>query len=262
MLDINKIVSADCLNYLPIIPDASIDFVFFSPPYDTIRDYGKNWSVDFHKLGEELYRVIKPGGVCAIVINDGTKNFAKSLTTSRLIVDWCDSLGWKLFETCLYQRHGNPGAWWTQRFRVDHEYLLFFFKGPRPKTFDKSHLLVPSKHAGLIYTGTDRQTDGSLKKINPKAVNPLKCRGTIWNYASSNSEGNKLKSKHPATFPDLLAQDVIGCFSLPGEIVLDPFAGSGTTCVISKVLGRNYIGIDINQDYVDIANQRLLIEAP
>jgi len=227
----DRIIRADCVKALKAFPDESVDLVVFSPPYDAIRDYKKNWRFDFHSLGDELYRVVKEGGVCCVVIGDGTKNFAKSLTTARLTVDWCDEIGWKLFENVIYKRDGNPGAWWTQRFRVDHEYILIFFKGLRPKTFDKSSLMIPSKHAGRTYAGTDRLTNGGFKKIEPRQVNPFKCRGTVWQYSTSNSEGNRLKLKHPATFPDKLAEDLILCFSKAGDVVLDPLCGSGTTCL-------------------------------
>jgi site-specific DNA-methyltransferase (adenine-specific) len=245
---------------LAALPEQSIDLTVFSPPYDGIRDYKKNWSFDFAGLGKELYRVTKNGGVSIVVIGDGTKNFAKSLTTFRLATHWVDDIGWKLFETVIYKRDGNPGAWWNQRFRVDHEYILIFFKGARPKTFHKEHLMVPSKHAGKIYSGTDRLTNGGFKTIEPKVVNPLKCRGTIWQYSTSNTEGNKLKLQHPATFPDKLAADLILCFSEPNDIVLDPMCGSGTTCVMSKRHQRRYIGIDIGQEYCEIARKRLDLE--
>jgi site-specific DNA-methyltransferase (adenine-specific) len=111
----NRIINADCLKALPEFPDACIDLTVFSPPYDNIRDYTGEWNLDYHTLGEQLLRVTKPGGIAAVVIGDGTKNFAKSMTTFRWAVDWVDRVGWRLFECCIYARHGNPGAWWTQR---------------------------------------------------------------------------------------------------------------------------------------------------
>lgn len=257
----NHIIQADCLQELAFLEDNSIDLTVFSPPYDGIRDYKNNWTFDFAALGRQLFRVTKEGGVAVVVIGDGTKNFAKSLTTFRLAVTWVDDIGWKLFESVIYQRDGNPGAWWNQRFRVDHEYILMFFKGQRPRVFHKEHLMIPSKHAGKIYSGTDRLTNGNFKKIAPKAVNPLKCRGTVWRYATSNTEGNRLKLQHPATFPDKLASDLILCFSDPNDLVLDPMCGSGTTCVQAKLNGRRFIGIEISADYCDIARKRLHIEA-
>jgi len=208
----NKIIQDDCLEALKKISAESVDLTVFSPPYDGIRDYKKNWSFDFLALGCELFRVTKDGGAAIVVIGDGTKDFAKSLTSFRLAVGWADS-GWRLFETVIYKRDGNPGAWWQRRFRVDHEYIFIFFKGKKPKSFHKEHLMIPSKHAGKTYSGTDRLTNGGFKLIEKKTVNPLKCRGTVWQYAASNTEGNRLKLKHPATYPDKLAEDLILCFS-------------------------------------------------
>lgn len=253
----NKIVVGDCLRVLPWIEDETVDLTLFSPPYDGIRDYKGNWSLDFGKLGTDLLRVTKDGGLCVVVIGDGTKDFAKSMTSFRLAVDWVDRIGWRLFECCIYQRAGNPGAWWTQRFRVDHEYILMFLKGRKPRTFRKDHLMVPSLHAGKIYSGTDRLTNGGFKTITPKAVNALKCRGTVWQYNTSNSEGNRLKLKHPATYPDRLAADVIRCFTQEGDLVLDPMCGSGTSCVMARRTGRRYLGIDVSAEYVAIAKERM-----
>jgi DNA modification methylase len=257
---LNRIVVGDCLPLLAAMPEEFVHLTVFSPPYDGIRDYKANWHLDYQTLGAEIFRVSVDGAVCAIVIGDGTKNFAKSLTTFRWAVDWCDRVGWKLFECCVYSRHGNPGAWWNQRFRVDHEYILIFFKGKRPRVFNKEPLMVDSKHAGKVYSGTDRLTNGGFKKIQPKAVNPKKCRGTIWSYATSNTEGNRLKLKHPATFPDKLAEDLIDCFSAPGDVVLDPMAGSGTTCVAASMMDRAYLGLEISAEYAKIAEQRLAVE--
>jgi site-specific DNA-methyltransferase (adenine-specific) len=117
--------------------------------------------------------------------------------------------------------------------------------------------MVPSKHAGKIYSGTDRLTNGGFKKIEPKAVNQMKCRGTVWEYSTSNTEGNRTKLKHPATYPDRLAEDLIMCFSQPGDLVLDPMCGSGTTCVVAARAKRDYLGIEINGQYFEIAQQRI-----
>lgn len=255
-----NIIQGDCVATTKELGKESIDLSVFSPPYDNIRDYKKGWVFDYGLLGKNLYNITKTGGVCAVVIGDGTKNFAKSLTTFKLAVNWCENAGWRLFETCIYQRDGNPGAWWNSRFRVDHEYVLLFFKGERPKTFNKKPLMIPTKHAGKVYTGTDRLTNGGFKKIKPKAVNQMKCRGTVWQYRTSNTEGNRTKLKHPATYPDKLAEDLILCFSNPNDMVLDPMCGSGTTCVMAVKNNRKSIGIDINSDYCDIANRRITDE--
>lgn len=256
----DEILVGDAVETLSELEDESIHLTVFSPPYDDIRDYNKKWNLDYEALGSELNRVTVDGGVCAVVIGDGTKNFAKSLTTFRWAINWCDNCDWKLFECCIYKRHGNPGAWWTKRFRVDHEYILIFFKGKKPRFFNKEPLKVDSIHAGKRFSGTDRLTNGGFKRIEPKPVNKRKCRGTIWNYSTSNTEGNKIKLKHPATYPDQLASDLIKCFSDKGDIVLDPMSGSGTTCVMANKLNRRYLGIEINPEYRDIAVNRLELE--
>lgn len=253
----NTIINDDSLKALSQIPDNSVDLTVTSPPYDNIRDYNGNWTLDFKKLGDELYRVTKDGGVCVIIMQDATKDFAKSLTTFRWAVDWVDNRKWKLFETCIYSRDGRPGNWWTQRFRVDHEYIMIFFKGERPKTFDKSTLKIPTKNPGLYMRVDSRKSDGTMiRDRSGLHCAETKCRGTIWKYSTSNTEGNKIKNKHPATFPDLMAEDLIKCFSKEGDIVLDPMCGSGTTAILAARNKRKYCGIEISKEFCDIIKKR------
>ena len=259
-LPLDSVLVGDCLSVLPTLPAQSVDLALFSPPYDQVRDYLGRWKLDLLRLGEELLRVVKDGGMCAVVIQDGTKDFAKSLSTFRLAVEWCDDLGWRLFETCIYERHGRPGAWWAKRFRVDHEYILLFLKGERPAYFDKEHMKIPCTYAGDTLHGTDRQTSGALKPVDAgRFVADTKCPGTIWKY-HGRKEHNTLKGQHPATYPDLLAEDLVRCFCPPGGVVLDPTNGSGTSCVAARRWGRRFVGIDISADYCGIAEQRLATE--
>lgn len=252
--------TGDALRHIEGLPDNSVDLVVTSPPYDGVRDYKGNWAIDLPALGKALLRVVKDGGFAVVVIGDSTKDFRKSMTTFRTAVAWEDA-GWGVFETVVYSRDGRPGAWWASRFRVDHEYVLMFFKGKRPRALSKDHLRVPTKHAGRAWTGTQRLTDGSTEAI-AATVADTKCRGTIWHYATSNSEGNRVKTRHPATFPDALARDLILAMSSPGDVVCDPFMGSGTVPVVAAQEGRRFIGNDISPEYVDIARIRLASEAP
>lgn len=258
-IQVNKIFCADNIEYLKSLPENSVDMVVTSPPYDGMRDY-KGFNLDLHGVGEQLFRVLKDGGIVAVVIQDSTQDGAKTLTSFRMIVDWCDNIGFRLFENCIYSRQGVEGAWWSKRFRVDHEYLPLFIKGKRPLYFNKENLKIPSKHGGKTLTGAaTRNKDGTQQKSRKVYINPMKCRGTIWNYPQC-GDGSKLKHQHPATFPNLLPYDLIECFCPVDGIVLDPFNGSGTTCVAAKSLGRNYIGVDCAQEYCDIAEQRLHTE--
>ena len=258
---IDRIICGDAANVLKGIPDNSIDLVVTSPPYDDLRDY-KGFSLDLHAVGEELYRVLKPGGICAMVIQDATKNFGKTLTSFRTILDWCDNVGFKLFECCIYHKNGTEGAWWKNRFRVDHEYMPIFLKGEKPQYFNKEPLKIPSKHAGETITGSGtRKKDGTTAKTKAIKINDMKCRGTVWDYMNCGDK-NPLKREHPATFPDKIPYDFIQCFCPEDGIVLDPFVGCGSTAVMAKKLGRKYIGIDISQEYCDLANKRIEWENP
>ena len=259
-MNLNTIVTSDNIEYLKTLPDECIDLVVTSPPYDGLRDYN-GYSLDLHSLGEQILRVLKDGGICVMVIQDATKDFAKTLTSFRTIVDWCDNIGFRLFECNIYHRQGTEGAWWKKRFRVDHEYMPIFLKGKRPAYFNKEPIKIPSKHGGKTMTGANIRTKNGKTGSRKVFINPTKCPGTVMTFGNTCGGESKLKSQHPAVFPNMLAYNMIECFCPPDGIVLDPFNGSGTTTLAAKCLGRNYIGIDVSEDYNQIAIQRLNTES-
>lgn len=256
----NVIICGDAELVLKKIPDNSIDLVVTSPPYDALRNYN-GFSLNLHNIGLELYRVTKPGGIVVMVIQDSTINFGKSLTSFRTIVDWCDNIGYKLFETVIYRKNGTEGAWWKYRFRVDHEYMPIFLKGDKPAYFNKEPLKIPSKHGGRTLTGSgNRLTNGKTTQTVTRQINETKCRGTVWEYMMAGDK-NPLKRKHPAVFPDKIPQDFINCFCPENGIVLDPFVGCGSTVVMAKSLLKNYIGIDISYEYCELTEERIKKDA-
>lgn len=260
-LALDTVYSMDCLDGMRELPDASVDLFVTSPPYDALRDYRGGWSLNLHNVGVEVRRLLKPGGVCVMAIQDQTREGRKSLTSFRTIVDWVDSIGLSLWECCIYYRRGTPGAWWEKRFRVDHEYIPIFLKGSRPQYFSKDHMLIDNPSAGKHCTGTSRATNGSLRKIDTVCASRM-CPGTVLHYASSSRERVadwEIKKQHPATFPDKLASDFIQAFTLPGMLVCDPFAGSGTVLKMAKALGRHFIGFEISPEYCEIARRRLSV---
>ena len=255
-LPLNKIICGDAVEELKKLPDNSVDLIVTSPPYDNVRKYN-GFSYDLHATGKEIFRVLKNGGIAAMIIQDQTKNFGKTLTSFRAIIDWCDNTGFKLFETVIYKKHGAEGAWWTKRFRVDHEYIPIFLKGDRPQYFNKEPLKIPSKHGGKTMTGcATRLTNGKTLTSKKVTINPLKCRGTIWDYVTC-GDGSRLKHQHPATFPNKIPYDLIQCFCPSEGVVIDPFVGSGTTALAAIDLERNYIGIDISREYCDLTKKRI-----
>ena len=256
MLSMANIIQGDCLDHLPSITDESVDMVVTSPPYDNLRDYN-GFACDLPAVGRELFRVLKPGGMAGVVLQDQTKDGAKSMTTFRTALEWVDSIGFRLFETLIYGKNGTPGPWWNKRFRVDHEYILLFLKGSRPAYFNKEPLKVPAIHAGLVHLGgRARQANGEKVPCRGRVKEAAtKCRGTIW---TCHRDGGSLKHQHPATFPDSLPRSLIECFCPPEGLVLDPFVGSGTTLVAAERLGRQSLGIEISEEYCALARERLV----
>ena len=138
--------------------------------------------------------------------------------------------------------------------------MPIFFKGEKPQYFDKEGLKIPSKHGGKIMTGSgNRRSDGTTTHTVTREINAMKCRGTVWDYMMAGDK-NPLKRKHPAVFPDKIPYDFIQCFCPENGVVLDPFVGSGSTAVMAKKLGRNFIGIDISEEYCELSRQRLAEE--
>ncbi len=255
---IDKIYCGDNVTILRTIKDDSVDEYVFSPPYDKTRDY-KGYTMNLHKLGVQIKRTLKPGGVAVCVIQDQTNDFKKTVTSFRTAVDWVDNIKLNLWECCIYEKSGRPGPWWTTRLRVDHEYILIFFKGDKPQYFNKEHLKRLLKNP-YNRRGGDRKTDGGFTKKEKKRKGAYGGPGTIFKYKTSGQENipdKDLKLTHPATYPDQLAIDFIKMFCPPKGLVIDPFLGSGTTAVAALKCDRNYIGIDISEEYCQIAKKRI-----
>ena len=255
-IQLNKIYHGHCVETLKKIDNGFFDLTVFSPPYDSLRDYN-GYEFNLHDLGKELYRITKKGGVVVMIIQDQTIKGHKSLTSFKTIIDWCENIGFGLFECNIYKKQGKDGAWWKKRFRVDHEYMPIFVKGKTPKHFNKEPVKIPSKHAGKIMSGgANRNKNGLTVNSTHMKINPTKCPGTIMDYSNG---GDKIimKRQHPATFPDKIPYDFIRVFTKENDVVLDPMCGSGSTLITSKILGRNYVGIDVSEEYCKLARRRI-----
>jgi DNA modification methylase len=246
---INKIICGDCLEVMKDIPDNSIDLVVTSPPYDNLREY-KGYKFDFEGIAKELFRTIKVGGVVVWIVGDETKNFCESLSSFKHSIFFVENCGFNLLDTMIYHKPCIPPPYPSMmRYAQSFEYMFVFSRG-KPNTFNP--ILIPKIHPTSI-RGSFRQKDGSLSKQTKKGTSDKKKITNLWSIAS----GGKDKG-HPAPFPEKLAEDHILSWSSPDNIVLDPMCGSGTTCKMSKLNHRNFIGIDISEEYCSIARQRLL----
>lgn len=257
---INTVINASSSRYLKLIPDESIDLVVTSPPYDDLRDYeGElSWNFNVFKIiAVELYRIMKKGGIVVWVIGDKVQNGNRSLTSFKQAL-YFQELGFKMFDVVIYEKAGS-GPPHPNRYFNSYEFMFILSKG-KPKTInilkDK-----PNKYAGQSTYGevTRREKDGSLTNKGKKTVNSLGVRTNIWRYANGNGFATKdvIAYRHPAIFPEKLVEDHIKAWSNPGDIVLDPFAGSGTTGKVAKLLKRNWILIESVKDYCEIAKARI-----
>jgi DNA modification methylase len=254
-LPINQIICGDCVEVMKSWPDECIDLTVTSPPYDNLRDY-KGYTFDFETIAKELYRVTKPGGVVVWVVSDATINGSETGTSFRQALYFKDVCGFNLHDTMIYKKKASRFPE-TNRYYQVFEYMFVFSKG-RPKTVN---LIRDRRNLGFGNAICEhaRQKDGTLKKRKGKIISKLGVRFNIWEYSTggSISAQDEIAFQHPAIFPEQLAADHIISWSNPGDIVLDPMCGSGTTCKMALKLGRRFIGIDIAEEYCEIARKRV-----
>ena len=232
-----------------VIPDASIDLVVTSPPYDNLRTYGGHtW--DFEGLASELWRAIKPGGVVVWIVNDATVDGSETGTSFRQALHFKE-IGFRLHDTMIWDKQ-NFTMPEDVRYNQVFEYMFVLTKG-KPSVFCG---LVDRKNieAGKRYTGTVRNSDGLCTKGPEGIVAEYGLRFNVWRVGAEKNNRNRV---HPAAFPEALARDHVLSWSNEGDTVLDPFSGSGTTAKMARLMGRKAIGIEVNQEYCDIAVERL-----
>lgn len=257
---LNEIITGDNVAVLEGFKNNSIDLTVTSPPYDDLRDYN-GFNIDYASLAKELYRVTKKGGVVVWVVGDAVVNGGESGSSFRQALMFMDA-GFLLHDTMIYEKNTSsfPARRVGKRYTQIFEYMFVFSKG-RPST---GNLICdkPNKYAGHTNWGanTQRGKDGVLtQSSNIKEVPEFSPRNNIWRYVVGGgfATKDKIAHQHPAIFPEALAQDHILSWSNEGDIVLDPFGGSGTTAKMAKLNNRNYIHIDISEEYNEIARKRI-----
>ena len=255
---LNKIICGDNCEVMRTMPSESIDVVVTSPPYDEMRTYGgHDW--DFYGVAWNLKRLLKPGGVIVWVVNDKTENGSETGSSAEQARHFRD-IGLRQHDTMIYQRVAKFPE--TTRYYPTFEYMFVFSKGA-PETVN---LIADKKNncAGQsLGAATQRKADGTLEESwamrTGASVKEYGVRGNVWEYDNgfNHSSKDKVAFNHPAIFPEALARDHILSWSNEGDIVLDPFSGSGTTAKMAKHNGRLYIGIEVNPEYCEIAEKRL-----
>jgi len=256
-----EILCGNCADILAKLPPGCVDLTVTSPPYDGLRDY-QGYEFDVGLVAAALYQATAKGGVVVWVVGDATIKGSETGNAFRHALAFM-AAGFRLHDTMIFEKNtcSFPARQKGNRYSQIFEYMFVFSKGA-PKT---ANLICdkPNKRAGHTNWGekTDRQQDGTLKKKPDfKPVPDFSPRNNIWKYTVSGYRGHKDKAayEHPATFPEKLAHDHILTWSNAGDIVLDPMCGSGTTCVAALKAGRRYVGVDISEDYCELARRRLI----
>ncbi|WNF07431.1 DNA-methyltransferase [Brevibacillus borstelensis] len=257
--ELNRIYQMDCVEGMKMLPDDCIDLTVTSPPYDNLREY-KGYSFNFEQTALELYRVTKPGGVVVWIVGDETIKGDETGTSFRQAL-YFKECGFRLADTMIYHKTDVAfPRFGHKKYPAAFEYMFVLSKGPI-KTFN----LIrdrPNKLVGQVMSGTVRQSDGTVKpsRANGKTVSEFGARSNVWGYSTGKgkSASDAIAFNHPAIFPEKLANDHILSWSNEGDIVLDPFMGSGTTAKMAQLNKRKWIGFEIAPEYVELANKRLL----
>ena len=249
----------DCLELMKDIPDGSVDLTVTSPPYDNLRTYNGNidqWNFEkFKAIAKELYRVTADGGVVVWIVADATINGSETGTSFRQALHFMDC-GFNLHDTMIWSKPSFTavGALKT-RYAQTFEYMFVFSKG-KIKTFNalkdrKTKSRSKGKH------GTIRQKDGSFRPVSNrgKQYGEFGIRYNVWDIPPVIS--NIERTGHPAQFPEQLANDHIVSWSNDGDTVLDCFMGSGTTGKMAVLNNRQFIGIELDEGYFNIARKRI-----
>ena len=251
-LKINTIYQSDCVEFMKKMEDEIIDLTVTSPPYDELRHYN-GFSFDVEKIAKELYRITKAGGIVVWVVGDKIRKGNKSLTSFKQALLF-QEIGFNVHDVMIYKKKNTPFMR-SNAYTNCYEYMFVFSK-ESPKTFNP--IMEKTVRHGLEMVVFNKGPDG----INRKTMVELKERKTrnnIWEYAVGlgGTTSDKIAFKHPAVFPEKLAEDHILSWTNPRDLVFDPMCGSGTTCKMALLNNRNYIGCDISDEYVKIAEKRL-----
>jgi site-specific DNA-methyltransferase (adenine-specific) len=263
---LNRILLGDCEEVLKALPDDSVDLIFTSPPYADQRQktYGgvsPDKYVDwFMPKAEQFQRVLKPTGTFILNIKERVVNGERHTYVLELIMRM-RLQGWLWTEEFMWHKKNSYPGKWPNRFRDNWERLIQFNK---QKTFHmyQDAVMVPvgdwAKTRLANLSETDKTRDESRvgsgfgKNVSNWIGRDLVYPNNVLHMATECSNRN-----HSATFPVDLPAWFIKLFTQAGDVVLDPFVGSGTTTLAAAQLSRFYVGIDISKDYVDEARQRV-----
>ena len=254
-VEVDSIYNENCLLTMERMNAGQIDLALTSPPYDSLRNY-EGFDFPFPEISKELFRVVKVGGVLVWIVGDQVKKGSESGTSFKQALAFME-VGFRLHDTMIYRKI-NPTPNSGNRYQQCFEFMFVFSKG-KPATTNISKRESKTYREGLVrHTSFARNKEGELNKHDSK-FNKHVPNDNIWEYTvgGGHSTLDKIAFQHPAIFPEQLALDHILSWSNKGEVVYDPFMGSGTTAKMAIKSGRNYIGSEISSNYCKIGDKRL-----
>lgn len=297
-MKLNTIIQGDCLAVLKTLPDESVDCVVTSPPYWALRDYGvvgqlgleetpQKYVKNLCSVFDEVKRVLKKEGTCFVNIGDtyygggrnrcnhnpkvksksvrglvdlgdtvpGPKGQSKAMAQipSRFAIVMADH-GWILRNEIIWHKPNCMPASVKDRFTNDFEKVFFFVKSKSyyfKQQFDAANYdgRKDTKYKG----GPKDMAGGAHERWQIVDGKRMKNKRSVWSIPTK-----PLKEAHFATYPEALIEPMIDAGCPAGGIVLDPFFGAGTTGLVAKKQNKNYIGIELNTAYIEIAERRLV----
>jgi DNA modification methylase len=264
---LNQLLLGDCEKVLAEVPDNSIDLIFTSPPYADQRQntYGgvspDEYVAWFMPKAKQFLRVLKPTGTFVLNIKERVVNGERHTYVIELILEMRKQ-GWLWTEEFMWHKKNSYPGKWPNRFRDNWERLIQFNKSKKFNMYQDT-VMVPvgdwAKDRLANLSETDKIRDESKvgsgfgKNVANWVGRQMVYPTNVLHMATECANRN-----HSATFPVALPEWFIKLFTQPGDVVLDPFVGSGTTIVAATQLGRSYVGIDINQEYIQLGQQRVL----
>lgn len=241
-----KIYNDNCIDVMDkmILDNEKVDVVITSPPYDNLRDYEGTlvWTEDIWKsVISRLYGVTSKDGIVVWVVGDSVSDGSESGSSFRQALHFME-VGFKLHDTMIFEKNSStfPARKSSNRYTQIFEYMFVFSKGSVKKSLicDKKN-----KWAG------HKDYSGKLKNPVPE-YSP---RTNIWRYVTSKGK----TGIHTAPFPEELVEDHIKSWCNDGDVIFDPFLGSGTTAVVSRRLGYDFVGCEIVPEYYEHIKTRL-----